>query len=210
MYSPTSTCQRNVTVGNAAKRSAPDLPCKLRRVAGGTSWSFLASSPSGCASRSLLGGVVVPGPAEDSAGLDTFIDSSVFLSSSFAAEGPGLTQMSLVRGFAKHSPSSGFRSSSCSSSESSSMNSATSQKSVVPIHEPSSRRCEFALVVQSSMILNVLPDAKYLPPAMRIRFNGVFALGPPATLKGVNKARLPDRCVRVHRPSCPSFAHEST
>ena len=97
-----------------------------------------------------------------------------------------------------------------SSSESLSMYSATSLKSVVPIHDPCKSLCAFARVVQSSMILNVLPDAKNLPLVILIFFNGVFALGPPATLNGVNKTRRPDRCTRVQRPSCPSFAHEST
>ena len=141
--------------------------------------------------------------------LDAFIDSSAGSSVSFGPvfSSPGPTQGSSVRGFAKHSPSSFALS---SSSESSSMNSATSLKSVVPIQEPPNNLCAFALVVQSSMILNVLPDAKYFPRVIRIFFNGVLALGPPATLNGVKKDRLPERWILVHRPSSPSRDQEST
>ena len=79
------------------------------------------------------------------------------------------------------------------------MYSATSLKSVVPI----------ALVVQSSMILNVLPNANYFPRVIRIFFRGVLALGPPATLNEVNQVRLPERRILVHRPSLLSRDHES-
>ena len=60
------------------------------------------------------------------------------------------------------------------------------------------------------MILNVLPDANCFPRVIRLFFNGVLALEPPATANGVNKDRLPERWILVHRPSFPSRDQEST
>lgn len=97
-----------------------------------------------------------------------------------------------------------------SSSESSSMYAVTSRKSVVPSQDPSSSLWAFALTVQSSIILKVLPVAKYFPQVILSFLSGTFNPGPLATLNGVNKARLADLCTRVQRPSFPSLPHEST
>jgi hypothetical protein len=55
-----------------------------------------------------------------------------------------------------------------------------------------------------------LARCEILPRILRIFFSGVLALGPPATLNGVNEDRLPERWILVHRPSFPSRDQEST
>ena len=72
------------------------------------------------------------------------------------------------------------------------MNYVVSRKSVVPIHAPSSNLCALVRNVRSSITLNVLPELKKLPLSMRMLLRQLALLGPPATLKGVKKARRAD------------------